>query len=176
MSRFDICLGFVLEREGGYVDDPSDKGGATNCGITQKVFDEFRSRLGLPSLPVKDISAIDVGRIYRDAYWDKAKCWACPEPLDLVVFDSSVNHGVSRAVKWLQTALGMDSIDGVIGPKTLESIKEDTKDSDGTRALVAHILRMREIFYEGIVARDKSQQKFLNGWLNRLEHLRKAIV
>lgn len=43
MSRFDQCLKFVLEREGGYVNHPADRGGPTNKGIVQKVYDQYRT-------------------------------------------------------------------------------------------------------------------------------------
>src|SRR5712692_4452895 len=116
-TRFDSSLQFVLKWEGGFVDDPADPGGATNKGITQGVYDSYRKRKGLAHQGVKSISDAEVSEIYQSSYWDAAKCGSLPAPLDLVEFDTAVNMGVGRAVKFLQHCLHI-SEDGVFGAAT----------------------------------------------------------
>lgn len=172
MNRFDYCLNFVLEREGGYSNDSVDRGGATHYGITQTTFDAYRKEAGLLTRSVFSITPDEVKGLYRVKYWTQAKCGLLPEPLDLYVFDSAVNHGPRRAVKLLQRALGVDD-DGLIGPKTVEAIHEEIK-AGRLPELCRNFLAIRQDFYDQIIDSDPTQKKFANGWANRLEHLRLA--
>ena len=123
MSRFDECLKFILQREGGFVDDPSDRGGATNMGITEATDDAWDKAHGIAEHPVRTISHEEVADIYRSEYWDKCRCNDLPPRFDLLVFDSAVQHGVSRAVKWMQLITGSKT-DGQCGEKTLYAVHE----------------------------------------------------
>ncbi len=172
MTRFEYCLKFVLGVEGGYSDHKSDRGGATNFGITQKTYDRFRKDSGLSLRPVKSITTDEVQSIYKTMYWVVAKCGLLPEPLDLYVFDSAVNHEPARAVKLLQRALGVDD-DGVIGPKTIEALHEEIQ-AGQLPELCRNFLAIRQDFYDDIVENDPTQEVFAKGWENRLEHLRLA--
>ena len=51
-AEFIDALPFVLQWEGGYVNHPNDPGGATNKGVTQKVYDAWRAKNGLPAREV----------------------------------------------------------------------------------------------------------------------------
>lgn len=70
MSRFDDCLSHILKFEGGFVDHPADKGGATNKGITQAVYDAYRQT---NRRSVKFIEDNEVRDIYQSNYWFPAK-------------------------------------------------------------------------------------------------------
>lgn len=172
MTRFDYCLIFVLSREGGYVDHKSDRGGRTNKGITQRVYSKYRKEAGLTDRHVKDITNDEITAIYRLKYWNQAKCGLLPDPLDLYVFDSAVNHGPARAVKLLQRALGVDD-DGLLGPKTIDALHEEIA-AGQLSELCRNFLVIRQEFYDAIVENDPTQQVFADGWANRLEHLRLA--
>lgn len=173
MSRFNDCLKFVLSMEGGYCDNPSDRGGATNCGITQGVYDEYRTSSSQFRMPVVGISADEISAIYRSRYWKPVCGDNLPRGLDLVVFDSAVNHGVRQASKFLQRALGVDD-DGIIGNKTIAAVHSD--DAAGMTAhVIGDILDQRTDFYDNLVQRDNKQKVFLKGWLNRITHLRKEL-
>ena len=172
MSRFEDCLQFVLRWEGGYSDGKTgasrfDRGGATNQGITQRVYDMWRVKRGLPQQPVQFMGSAERDAIYSDNYWKPARCDDMPEPLDLVMFDSAVNCGVGQATKWLQRALGVKA-DGVIGPVTLAALKKA-----GTPQLVAEVLERRLDFYEHLIDKDPNQAVFHRGWTNRMVSLRK---
>lgn len=173
MSRFDQCLAFVLKQEGGYVNDPSDSGGATNCGITQAVYDDYRARSGRNRQPVVGITAPEVADIYRARYWKAVAGDSLAVGLDLVVFDAAVNHGVKQASKFLQRALGVDD-DGFIGQQTISAAVKDNV-SGMTPKVIGDIIDQRRDFYEELVKSKPQNKKFIKGWLNRLESLKKEI-
>lgn len=170
MNRFSDCLAFVLKWEGGFVNDPADPGGATNKGITQAVYDDWRAGRKLPLRTVRAITAAEIEAIYRARYWDACRCGNLPAPVDLVVFDSAVNCGVSRARSWLQEAAGVVP-DGAIGPKTLAAVAA-FKPVELARQVAAR----RDGHYQAIVKANPALAKFAKGWGNRMGSLKEAIV
>lgn len=153
----------VLKREGGYVNDPRDRGGATNMGITQKTFDAWTRAKGLPSRDVRGLTVAEAQAVYRDNYWKPAKCDLLPENLRPIHFDSAVQHGIGNAAKLLQEAAGVNE-DGVIGAGTLAAVAKTSTD-----LLLARYIAARYRFYGRIVQRDRSQLAFIVGWLKRME-------
>ena len=120
-TRFDQCLDEVLRHEGGYVDHPSDPGGATNMGITRKTLARWRQVSPwwkLDKAAVRGLERAEAARIYRASYWDTSRAGLLPAGLDLALFDFAVNSGPDRAVRLLQAELGVVA-DGRIGPLTL---------------------------------------------------------
>lgn len=165
---FESALGFVLGWEGGYVNDPDDRGGPTNHGVTQRTFNYYRNKKGLPPKSVKKITVGEVKDLYRTQYWNRVKGDKLPESLALTVFDFAVNSGPVRAIKHMQTCLKVTA-DGAIGPKTLDAVNK-TKD---IYHLCNCIIDRREYFLRSIATGKRA--KFLNGWLNRINALRKEI-
>lgn len=172
MTRFDECLTFILSQEGGYSDHPKDRGGATNKGITQRVYTAFRKKSGLTLRSVKEITDDEVASIYKTGYWIAAKCHLLPAPIDLYTFDAAVQHGPVRAVKLLQRALCVDD-DGKIGPKTIGALQEEIK-AGQLAELARNLIAIRLDFYDQIIDNDPSQKVFERGWDNRIAHLRIA--
>lgn len=172
-ERFKQCLKVVLQNEGGLVDRKEDRGGRTNFGITQRVYDDFNRHRGQPERDVKFIHESEVETIYYTSYWLPASCDKIPEPLDLLVFDFAVNSGVGRASKTLQSCLGVAS-DGKIGDKTIQAIT-DAVNNSAFNALCLQYLTEREAFYDRVVAKDPTQQVFIKGWKNRLDKLAKHL-
>lgn len=174
MARFDECLNFVLGVEGGYSNHSADRGGATNLGVTQEVYDDYRSGKGLCRIPVSGISAIEVNDIYRTRYWKPIMGDQLPPGVDLVVFDAAVNHGVRQASKFLQRALGVDD-DGIVGKATIKAAHEDDA-AGNTPKVISNIIDQRRDFYAMLVAKNASQKVFLAGWNNRLDHLSHEVA
>lgn len=173
-TRFEESLAFVLKHEGGYSDHPADKGGATNMGITQASYDDWRAGQGFPRQPVSGISGEEVKKIYLSRYWKLGKCDQLPPPLDYVHFDGCVNHGIKQASKFLQRALGVED-DGAIGPKTLSAVRQD--DAAGRiDEVCGNILDQREDFYHKLVEKDPSQKAFIKGWMNRIVGVREKVL
>lgn len=171
---FEKALKFVLEREGGFVDNPYDKGGTTNKGITQVVYDAFRDKNGKPKQSVKAIEDWEVSFIYKIQYWMPSNCDRFSDNLALVVFDSSVNHGVRKACQFLQHVIGATE-DGVWGPKSQATL-EQCLETNGEPYVTDKYISTRSDFYDRIVKNNPSQNVFLKGWKNRLDALKKEIA
>lgn len=119
--NFDKSLTVVLVHEGGFVNHPRDPGGATNRGVTQTVYDDWRVTHGLPERSVKDITDPEVMAVYKHRYWDAIRGDDLPSGVDYATFDFAVNSGVGRASRYLQRVASVTQ-DGVIGPMTLEAV------------------------------------------------------
>lgn len=122
---FDRALPHVLIHEGGKVNHPKDPGGRTNRGITQRVYNAWRSKSNRPPRDVYQIDDMEVAAIYRFQYWDAVMGDRLPEGVGYVVFDGAVNSGPKQSIKWLQRALGSiytGAIDGVMGTITLDAV------------------------------------------------------
>jgi len=167
-DSFQIALEFVLRWEGGYVNDPQDRGGATNKGVTQRVYDSYMELNHSYTKSVRSISNDEVEAIYRLMYWDVIKGDLLPLKIAVAVFDWAVNSGPHRAIKKLQDVLGV-KIDGVVGPVTINAIREMPCNED----LILRYLEKRRRFY--LVIGKGEQKKFLRGWLNRLDSLRSFL-
>jgi lysozyme family protein len=116
--NFASSLAAVLVHEGGYVNDPQDPGGATNRGVTQHVYDDWRRSQGLAPRGVRSLEQLEIEAIYRKLYWNVCHCDDLPAGVDYCVFDFAVNSGPVRAARYLQRAVGVAD-DGQIGPMTL---------------------------------------------------------
>jgi lysozyme family protein len=120
-QNFAASLAAVLKEEGGYANHPKDPGGATNFGITQRVYDAWRNNNGKPPRSVKMIEKAEVDTIYYQQYWVMVRGDQLPAGVDLAMFDYGVNSGPSRAIKELQRVLGV-KVDGVPGNVTLSTV------------------------------------------------------
>ena len=116
------ALAFTLRWEGGYVNHPNDRGGPTNKGVIQRVYDDWRRRQGQPPRDVRAIEDAEVHTIYETQYWVPPRCPLLGEPLDMVHFDTAVNMGAGRAVRFLQAAVGA-AVDGAFGDNTLRAVR-----------------------------------------------------
>ena len=152
----------ILKAEGWdkYTNDPTDRGGPTKWGITQKTLAEYRGHDVTPE-DVEALSESQARDIYEEMYVVAPRFTYLPERLQALVVDCGVNHGVRRATKWLQLAAGVKN-DGFIGPVTLTAVQ-----NANPLALYLRICAMRERFYAEIVRRDHSQVRFIKGWINR---------
>lgn len=173
----NFYLDEVLKYEGGYVNDPLDKGGETNMGITAKALETAKKQGLIPnSVTVKTLTKEHARIIYEHNYYLAGKCNIMPHPLSFAHFDACVNHGVGGAGKLLQKMLngfgyGL-TVDGIIGTKTIKAL-EDAINSVPILDLVVKYCSERQDYYYNIVKNNPSQQKFLKGWLNRLDNVRK---
>lgn len=170
---FAHALSFVLAREGGYVNDPTDKGGETNFGISDKrdgVADGLTdvNGDGKPDTRIKDLAKEQAGQIYYRDYWYPAYCTDWPDGISLFMFDAAVQHGAKKAIQLLQEAVGV-SADGIVGPKTTKAVIS----ADAEWLLNRCFLR-RSRYYASIINSNASQGKYLNGWFNRLDELANA--
>lgn len=116
-GNFETIMDHIFRHEGGYVDHPSDPGGATNMGVTIGTLRDYRGA-AVTKDDVRNLTKAEAREIYRKRYWDLISGDELPSGIDLCTMDSAVNSGPSRGAKWLQRALGVKA-DGRIGTVTL---------------------------------------------------------
>jgi len=159
--EFEDALKFVLKWEGGFTNHPKDPGGATNKGITQKVYDVYKVSRKHPKMSVKHILDFEVKEIYETKYWDLVRAKWLKAPLGLVMFDTAVNFGPAGAIRRLQKALRLN----VTGTWTQE-ISDVIHECDAGKVAL-EICKLRKIWRNYRVKQNPSQKVFLQGWLNR---------
>lgn len=164
----------IIKREGGFIDHPDDRGGATKYGVTAKSLAHYLGRE--PNTDdIKNISRDDAFEIYYLQYYKRPGIDQLPNEIQELVLDMSVNHGPKRAVKLLQKTLITNGVmiaaDGLIGNKTTAAVA-DVERRRGFKAIINGMVDNRVEFYEKIVKHDDSQRVFLAGWVNRAESFR----
>lgn len=112
---FDDAFTALLGHEGGYVNHPADPGGETNWGVSKKTY---------PNVDIKALTRDHAKAIYLADFWTPAGCDRVPDGVAFDLFDTAVNSGVDKAVKMLQTAVGVTP-DGKLGPRTLAAINAE---------------------------------------------------
>lgn len=172
-SNFDACLKEVLKHEGGYADHPADPGGATNRGVTKRVWEEWVGH-EVTKDDIKALTVEDVTPLYRKRFWDACKCDNLHAGVDYVVFDVAVNSGTGRAAKFLQEAVGVTA-DGSIGPRTLAAVNGSTL---SPTELIDVICNRRQKFWESTVDKEGKPlyPVFGKGWTRRGEEVRKKAL
>ncbi|WP_457647382.1 holin-associated N-acetylmuramidase [Profundibacter sp.] len=171
----------IVAREGGFVNDPDDPGGATKYGVTIGTL----RRLGLDKtndgrVTVADVRALtrtDAEKIFIKHYYRRPRIDRLPEPLRATVFDMYVNAG-SNAVKILQRLLrkmGHDiSVDGAIGPETIAAAKAAYAEADAYLA-DAYGIERRNYYFRLADSRPASRKYARTraggkgGWIRRAE-------
>jgi len=168
-ANFDMSFDRVIQSEGGYVWDRDDAGGETNLGVTIGAWGAYLGRAIQPGEMVK-LTKSDVKPFYKAMYWDKVKGDDLPAGVDYAIFDFAVNAGTGRAAKFLQRAVGAVD-DGVIGSGTLGLVAK----ADPTK-LLNNFADQKQRFYNGLATTNPTQQKFLKGWLARVDHVQTAAT
>ncbi|MBD12606.1 holin-associated N-acetylmuramidase [uncultured Roseovarius sp.] len=171
----------IIAREGGYVDDPDDPGGATNFGVTIHTM----RRLGMDLTRDGVVDALDVRALTRGQavtlflghYYERPGIARLPERLQPSVFDMYVNAG-TNAVKILQRLLremgqGIE-VDGLIGPQTVAAAEAAAKAAPDHIADAYGIARRN--YYLSLADARPSSRKFARsraggkgGWIKRAE-------
>lgn len=183
-TAFERALEFTLQFEGGYVNDPADRGGETNFGISKRAH---------PTVDIKNLTREGASTIYFVHYWRKIGGESLAPATATAVFDFAVNSGVPRASRALQRAIGTRA-DGDVGPNTLQAAQTILSGPRSTQdpwmahettqhavqrlrdhALAHHIQSQRIRLLTGFVAAQPTQAKFLRGWMNRVMELTRLI-
>ncbi len=141
---FDKMSEYILSQEGGYVNDPADRGGETNKGITKATYDDYRRRKGLPIRNVREITAQEIKDIHYEFFTQCGADKIDNPQMALMVFDVAIGSGVARAKKMF-------------------------KESGGD---INKFEKLRRDFYKNIVKNNPTQNRFIKGWNNRVTHTR----
>lgn len=170
MAQIDILAPFILSFEGGYVNHPNDKGGATNKGVTLETWRvNGRDINGDGTIDEKDLKLIteeEATAIMKKNYWDKMKADDIrSQSIANLIVDWGWGSGPGTAAMKVQRIVG-EKADGVIGPKTIAAINAQNPED-----LFKRIHDERKQHFENIVKKDPTQQVFLKGWLRRLDSI-----
>ncbi|EHU1256485.1 N-acetylmuramidase [Acinetobacter baumannii] len=167
----------LIKREGGYVNNPADRGGATKYGITQAVARENGWNGNMKDLPLEFAKSI-----YKKQYWleprfDQVNALSPSVAEELL--DTGVNCGPNFAKPLLQRALNLLNnqgkagwpdlkVDGVYGSATLGALKTylSKRGKDGEKVLVRVLNIMQGQRYIEICERNPKQEQFFYGWIS----------
>jgi lysozyme family protein len=158
-GNFKECLALILKSEGGYINHPSDPGGRTNFGVTQRVWEEYTGHEADEKI-MRGLTPEKVAPLYEQRYWRPCYGEILPRGLDFLCFSFGVNAGSGRSVKLLQQSLGLVS-DGVIGPRVMQKLRESN-----IADVIKGFSESRREYYKSL----KTFPIFGKGWLNRVDH------
>ena len=145
-EKFNKMMKHIYITEGGFVNNPHDKGGRTNKGVTQRTFDAYNKKMYRAQKDVLYITKDEADEIYYNEYYKASGADKIEDKnLRYSHYDSAINHGVYQANKFL-------------------------KESGGD---FNKYMRIRKKFYDDIVANKPNQKTFYKGWLNRIQNIQK---
>ena len=137
---FDILIAKILLHEGGYVNDPDDAGGETKYGITKARY---------PNLDIKNLTPMQAIAIYKKDFYIPMKIEEINDiNLAMQYFDMGVNAGISNA------------------KAILDKAKVIYNNSEGES--MTQIYQQLRIEYYTKIAAYRNNQKYLAGWINRV--------
>ncbi len=155
------ALIFTLAWEGGFTNHPLDPGGATNFGVIQSRYDQYRTSKKLFKQSVKFITKAEYVEIYDKYYWDPVRAQYLSGPLGLALFDTAVNLGVGGAISRLQASMKLP-----VTGKWTQNISDNIHDSNQLEIAI-NICKLRVAKRHARVRQRPDQVVFLRGWLNR---------
>lgn len=182
VAEFDVdtLIEGLLEREGGFVNHPADRGGPTCFGITEAVARTHGYQGAMRSLPRGEAAGI-----YRRLYWLRPRFDQVAQRSTKIateLFDTGVNMGPAVATTFLQRALtalnrnGKDyadlTPDGRVGPRTLQALDAflETRGKKGGETVLLRALEaLQGERYLRLAERRPANEAFFYGWLaNRI--------
>ena len=156
-SNWSNAFALMLKSEGGYVNNPADPGGMTNLGVTKATWENWVGRES-DEAEMRGLTPEKVEPLYKKKYWDAVRGDELPAGLDYLMFDFAVNAGAGRAIKTLQTAIGVTP-DGGFGPMTMAAVQ-----AVDSVELIERFSQAKEDFYRSLT----TFSTFGKGWLNRV--------
>lgn len=176
MANFEEAFKLTERNEGGYANNPNDRGGETYAGIARKywpnwsgwlIIDDYKQKNGLKGintyLKANQVIQCAIKHFYEQNFWDVNK-------LDLIkdqqlannIYDFGVNAGIDKAAKTLQKVIGVTQ-DGIIGNITIAAV------NNGDISAIHNAYNsQRKAFYNKL-AETPSQKQFLASWLSRIK-------
>lgn len=188
MAKIELLIPYIKKWEGGFVNDPADRGGATNMGVTIATYESYCKIKGKPKPNIEELKRLSEKEwidILKTMYWDR---WQADriksQKVANILVDWVWGSGI-HGIKIPQRLLGVKA-DGVVGEKTLESINRANPDElfisiyNERKRFLCKITNISVISYEKKIGRKATEKemlkhtnkRFLKGWLNRLEDIK----
>ncbi len=189
MANFTEAYRLTSAHEGGYSNDRIDRGGETYRGISRihhpdwvgwAVIDAARREPGFPKQLKSDRSLqASVKKFYKARYWEAFQGDDIPDQgIANELYDTAVNMGLRRAVRFLQSGLNLLNrdekdykdlvVDGWFGAKTSATLLVYLKKDKDPSALLKLMNIQQGARYAAIMSADASQERFARGWLKRV--------
>ena len=174
MAKIELFAPKILQYEGGFVNDPNDRGGATNMGVTLATWQKVGyDKDGDGDIDIDDIrllSAEDAIIVLKLNYWNR---WKADQILNQSIAEILVDW-VWGSGKWgiviPQRLLNVKD-DGIVGSTTIQAVNSVDQKSFHTS-----VFKARGIFILDLVKNHPEQKKFLNGWMNRLNNFKFSAI
>ena len=168
MAKVEILAPKILKWEGHFVNDPDDLGGATNMGVTISTWKQVGyDKDGDGDIDIDDLKKLSVAdminKVLKPHYWDK---WQADKINNQSIADTLVDwvwSSGANGIKLPQHLFGL-TVDGIVGDKTISYINNYPDQKE----LFEKIMRARYNFIDKICRSRIANEKFRNGWLNRL--------
>lgn len=194
MANFDIAYAPLKDFEGGYDNDPDDRGGETYAGISRKFFPSWQGWKIIDQIKKSNISKTAINKTakadqllqdyvrawYKTNWFDALGLGDLPQPLANEIFEQSVNLGkagsgkkvqiICNAYNYLSGAKKLFTdlkVDGAIGPKTLAALKIILANKANAASLVHALNCMQGAHYLELAAKKFTQRKYTAGWMKR---------
>ncbi|WP_248423994.1 glycoside hydrolase family 108 protein [Escherichia coli] len=179
---FSKISSVILRHEGGYVNDPNDRGGETNMGITIATWRAYAPiDLGIEatSSTLRNMTKEQAEIIYYNHYWEpKGFCKLENTKVALMVYDWTITSG--RAVKQIRKMLHDEYNNRLI----VNNIMDDDmihciNAVEDQEQLLSRIAEIRKDYYHSLTITNgepNAQIKFLNGWINRVDDCLKVDI
>ena len=168
MAKIELFAPKILRFEGGFVNDPKDRGGATNMGVTLATWRQVGyDKDGDGDIDCDDIKLLSkpgAVSVLKQNYWNR---WKADQIINQSIAEILVDW-VWASGKWgivLPQRLMKVPDDGLVGMATLFAVNNVNQ-----RGLHAAIFQARKAFIDELVRTHPDQSKFHNGWMNRLNN------
>ena len=175
MANFEPAFILTMRYEGGYANNPNDRGGETYKGIARKINPNWSGWEIVDAVKTTAPASLNTAlaanaelqqkimNFYQANYWDVNQTGAINDQLIAnQVFDTAVNCGTGMAAKFLQEAAGV-TVDRQVGQQTLGAVNRVDP-----QTLYNQFVALRKQYYLDIIARDPSQKQFEGSWLSRM--------
>jgi lysozyme family protein len=157
---FEPAFQRLLKSEGGYVNHPDDPGGATNMGVTQRIYNSWRGQNDLPRQGVDKLTEGEARNIFSDVFWNPIGADNLPVGLDYALADFAYHSGPPQALRTFQRTLGVEPT-GKWNDATQQALGNAQANLPET---IGQLTANRRAFLEAL----PTWATFGNGWNNRL--------
>ena len=189
MASIDKLIPYILKWEGGFVNDPTDRGGATNKGVTIATYEAYCRQKRLPRPTVEQLKNIPDAHwreIVKTMFWDKWKADDIhSQKVANILVDWVWGSGI-HGIKKPQALLGV-KVDGIVGDKTLSAVNFADPEELFDAIYQERVKFLNAIVSNSVAAYEKkigrkatdaellkyTQKRFLSGWMNRLNDIKK---